>query len=49
LPLVATWDKPLIQAIGEQVWDQEQAAGAAMTVEETSELGRSLTRAVPLG
>jgi predicted ATPase/class 3 adenylate cyclase len=36
-------EQPLIEALGEATWSEEQSAGAAMTLEQTIALARSLT------
>jgi predicted ATPase/class 3 adenylate cyclase len=38
------FERLLIQAVGKQAWEREQAVGALMTIEETIELARSLSR-----
>jgi hypothetical protein len=42
------FEQPLIQALGEDAWAQEQAVGARLTLEEAIELARTLATA-PLG
>jgi predicted ATPase/class 3 adenylate cyclase/Flp pilus assembly protein TadD len=37
------FEQPLIEALGEETWVQEKAAGATMTLEESIALARSLT------
>ena len=37
-----TLDQVLIDALGQETWQEEQAAGAAMTLDETIALARSL-------
>jgi hypothetical protein len=37
------FEQPLIDAIGQEVWEREQAIGATMALDETIELARSLT------
>jgi predicted ATPase/class 3 adenylate cyclase len=39
------FEQPLINALGQEAWDREQAVGAKMTLEETIELARSLATA----
>jgi hypothetical protein len=39
------FERPLIDTIGQEAWDREQAVGAKMTLEETIELARSLAGA----
>ena len=39
------FDQPLIAALGQEAWEQEQAAGATMTLDETIALARTLARA----
>jgi predicted ATPase len=41
-PFWNTLDKVLIDVLGQETWQQEQAAGAAMTLDETIALARSL-------
>jgi predicted ATPase/class 3 adenylate cyclase len=36
------FEQPLVDALGEKVWERERAAGAALTLEETIALARSL-------
>ena len=36
------FEQPLIDALGQEAWNREQAAGATMTLEQTIELARSL-------
>ena len=40
-----TFDQVLIDVLGQETWQQEQAAGAAMTLNETIALARSLAAA----
>jgi len=41
------FEQPLINALGQEAWDREQAVGAAMTLEGTIELARSLAGVHP--
>jgi predicted ATPase/class 3 adenylate cyclase len=36
------FEQPLVNALGDEVWERERAAGAALTLEETIALARSL-------
>ena len=39
------FDQPLIAALGQEAWEQEQAAGATLTLDEAIALARTLARA----
>ena len=41
------FEQPLIDALGQEVWEQEQVAGAGLTLEETITLARSLAQNTP--
>jgi predicted ATPase/class 3 adenylate cyclase len=41
------FDQPLIDALGPEAWQREQAAGATLTLEETITLARSLAQNTP--
>jgi predicted ATPase/class 3 adenylate cyclase len=43
--LESYFQQPLIQALGQEAWDREQAVGANMTLEDTIELARQLAGA----
>jgi hypothetical protein len=43
--LEGRFEQRLIEALGQEAWEQEQAVGSALTLEETIELGRSLADA----
>ena len=44
------FDQPLIAALGQEAWEQEQTAGATMTLDDVIALARTLARAeVPTG
>lgn len=42
LEIELVFDQRLIEALGQEAWDQERAAGAAMSLEETIAVARSL-------
>lgn len=44
LELRRRFEQPRIDALGEDEWAREQAAGATLTLEEASELARALAR-----
>ena len=41
------FEQPLIDALGEEEWAREQAAGATLTLDEAIELARTLATAPP--
>ncbi len=45
--LCRRFERPLIDALGEEEWAREQAAGATLTLEEAIELARALAAAPP--
>ena len=47
LELRSHFELPLIDALGEDEWALEQAAGATLTLEEAIELARALAAAPP--
>jgi hypothetical protein len=47
LELRRRFEQPLIDALGEDEWAREQAAGAALTLEEAIELARTLAATTP--
>ena len=47
LELRRRFEQPLIDALGEDEWAREQAAGATLTLEEAIELARTLAAAPP--